>query len=67
MAMFAATEDKAGGLSRLERQFRGDYAVSAAANAVGAKIFASHVPPPPAITSGDINPFRVMSTSKNIQ
>jgi hypothetical protein len=41
MAMFAAAKHQAGRLSDLERQFRRDHAVGAAANAVGAEILAS--------------------------
>ena len=42
MAVLAAAEDEAGRLADLERQFRRDHAVGAAANAVGAEILANH-------------------------
>ena len=51
MAVVAAAKHQAGRLPDLQRQFRRDHAVGAAANAVGAEILANHVPPPP-VTSG---------------
>ena len=46
MAVLAAAEGQAGGLADLERQFRRDDAVGAAANAVGAEILANHTQKP---------------------
>ena len=44
VAVLAALEHEAGGLPDLERKLRRDHAVGAAADAVGAEIFASHEP-----------------------
>ena len=47
VAMVAAPEHQAGRLPDAQREFRRDHAVGAAANAVGAEIFARHVSPRP--------------------
>ena len=45
MAVFAVLEDQPGGLTDLERQFRGNDPVGPAANAVGAEITTNHEMP----------------------
>ncbi len=51
VAVFAAAEDKPGGLAHLQRQFRRDHAVGAAANAVCAEILPNHNKWPHRLTS----------------
>ena len=58
MAMLAALKHQAGRLADLERQLRRDQTVGAAANAVGAEIFATHVSPSIARVS-PLSPARI--------
>src|SRR5262249_60491067 len=64
--MIAAAEHQAGCLPRFQRQFRRDDAIRAAANSVGAEIFANHDwrPHPLALSASDISRLLVLVAAK---